>query len=168
MSAPVSVATQLALFLANKPGTFAAVCRALSRAAINIYAITTSDTIDHSVVRMIVDQPRAALRVLEQHGCLVLESDVLMIEGNNKPGSLADITQRLADEGINIEYAYCATEPKASRGLLILRPSNVPKALKALNTPATKARPATAEKKPAAAPKKPAKAKSASSSDPTK
>ncbi|PTY01703.1 amino acid-binding protein [Verrucomicrobia bacterium LW23] len=133
---PVSIANQLALFLANKPGTFAAVCRALSKASVNIYAITTSDTIDHSVVRMIVDQPHTALRVLEAHGTLVLESDVLMIEGHNKPGSLADITQRLADEGINIEYAYCATAPKASRGLLILRPSNVPKALKVLNTSA--------------------------------
>src|ERR1043165_1429086 len=131
---PVSIATQLALFLANKPGTFAAVCRALAKASVNIYAITTSDTIDHSVVRMIVDQPHAALRVLEQHGTLAIECAVLMIEGMNKPGSLADITQRLADEGINIEYAYCATAPKATRGLLILRPSNVPKALKILNT----------------------------------
>src|SRR5689334_23591228 len=40
----MQLATQLALFLDNKPGTFARVCDALSEAKINIYAVSTSDT----------------------------------------------------------------------------------------------------------------------------
>src|SRR5689334_3479875 len=43
----MEITTQLALFLDNRPGTLARVCEALSEAKINIYAITTSDTIDH-------------------------------------------------------------------------------------------------------------------------
>ncbi|MDZ4787347.1 MAG: ACT domain-containing protein [Blastochloris sp.] len=130
----MEIANQLALFLANKPGTLSNVCRVLSEAKINIYAISTSDTIDHSVVRLIVDFPKRALQVFEDHGVLVVENDVIMIDGDNKPGSLQKIAQSLTDAGINIEYAYCATSPKSKRGLLILRPSNVPKALKVLNT----------------------------------
>ena len=125
---------QLALFLDNRPGTLARVCDALSRARINIYAVTTSDTVDHSVIRMIVSDPRKALLLFEEHGTLVVESEVLMIEGDNKPGSLARIAQKLADANINIEYCYCATPPDARKGLLILRPSNAKKALKILNT----------------------------------
>jgi hypothetical protein len=130
---PMHITSQLAVFLANKPGTLAALCRTLSKAKINIYAIATSDSVDHNVVRLIVDEPRRALRLIEEHGALVVATDVLMIEGNNRPGSLAEIAETLAQAKINIEYAYCATAPNSSRGLLILRPSHVANALKALN-----------------------------------
>ena len=130
----MQIARQLALFLENRPGVLARVCNALSTARINIYAISSSDTVDHIVLRMIVSDPGKALRVFEEHGTLVFENDVLMIEGSNKPGSLAAIAQKLADAKINIEYAYCATSPNAQKGLLVLRTSNPRKALKILNS----------------------------------
>lgn len=130
----IEVARQLALFLANKPGMLIEVCNILAKAKINIYAVSTSDTIDHSVVRLIVDNPRKATALFEEYGTLVVETEVIMIEGSNKPGSLSAIAESLAKNKINIEYAYCATSPAARQGLLILRPSNVPKALKILNT----------------------------------
>lgn len=129
----MQVTTQLAVFLANKPGTFAAVCETLAKSNVNIYAVATSDSVDHSVVRMIVDDSSKAVRVLEDIGALVVETDVIMIEGSNKPGSLAQIMRALAEADVNIEYAYCATPPMATRGLLIIRPGNIAKALKALN-----------------------------------
>lgn len=125
---------QLAVFLDNRPGTLARVCDALGAAKINIYAITTSDTVDHSVIRMVVSDPRKAMLLFEEHGTLVVDDDVLMIEGDNKPGSLARIAHKLANADINIEYAYCATSPSAKKGLLILRVSNAKKALKVLNS----------------------------------
>jgi hypothetical protein len=130
----MQITTQLALFLDNRPGMLARVCEALSAAKINIYAITTSDTVDHSVIRMVVSDTRKALLLFEEHGTLVVESEVLMIEGDNKPGSLARIAQRLGDSKINIEYAYCATPPDAKKGLLILRVTDAKKALKVLNS----------------------------------
>jgi hypothetical protein len=129
----VQVTTQLAVFVSNKPGALAELCAILAAAKLNIYAITTSDTIDHSVDRLVVDKPGEALRLLEKHGLLVLKTEVLMIEGANQSGSLAEISKKLADAKINIEYAYSATSPSAPRGVLILRPSSIPKALKLLN-----------------------------------
>ena len=125
---------QLALFLENRPGALARVCDALHAAKINIYAISTSDTVDHSVVRMVVSDPMRALHIFEEHGTLVVEDDVLMIDGDNKPGSLARIANRLAAAKVNIEYIYCATSPSAKKGLLILRTSDAKKALKILNS----------------------------------
>ena len=125
---------QLAIFLDNRPGTLAMVCDTLSEAKINIYAITTSDTIDHSVVRMVVSDPRKAVQLFEEHGALVVDDDVLLIEGDNTPGSLAKICKKLSAAKINIEYCYCATSPDAKKGLLVLRTSDAKKALKALNT----------------------------------
>lgn len=130
----MQLATQLALFLDNRPGTFARVCDALREAKINIYAVSTSDTVDHSVVRMVVSHPRKAMLLFEEHGTLVVETEVLMLEGSNKPGSLGRICDRLAEARINIEYCYCATPPDARKGLLILRVDNAKKAMKVLNS----------------------------------
>lgn len=130
----MQIATQLALFLDNRPGTLARVCDALSEAKINIYAISTSDTVDHSVIRMVVSDARKALLLFEEHGTLVVETEVLLIEGDNKPGSLAKLAHKLAETKVNIEYCYCATPPDARKGLLILRVSDARKALKVLNT----------------------------------
>jgi hypothetical protein len=130
----MQIAKQLAVFLENRPGMLARVCDALSEARINIYAISTSDTIDHTVIRMVVSDTDKALHVFEEHGTLVVEDDVLMLDGDNKPGSLARIAHRLAKARVNIEYAYSATSPSAKKGLLILRVSDPKKALKVLNT----------------------------------
>src|SRR5215472_2088917 len=106
----MEIVPQLALFLENRPGTLAAVCDALSAAKINIFALTISDTVDHAVVRMVVSDTRRALSIFEEHGTLVVENEVLMIE-----------------------YAYLSGSPRAKRGLLILRPNNVKKAFEVLS-----------------------------------
>ncbi len=125
-------ATQLAVFLSNRPGALARVCEALAKAEINIHALATSDTVDHSVVRMVVSDPTKALMLLGEAGVLALENDVLMIEGENDPGMLAKIAERLAKSDVNIEYVYLATSPKSEKGLMILRASDVDKAQRAL------------------------------------
>src|SRR5207244_9775486 len=126
----MQITTQLALFLDNRPGTLARVCDALSAAKINIYAISTSDTVDHSVIRMVVSDWRKALLLFEEHGTLVVETEVLVIEGSNKPGSLAAIAHKLDGGKINVEYADCATPPDAKKGLLVLLVSDAQKAMK--------------------------------------
>jgi hypothetical protein len=124
--------TQLALFLENRPGTLSAMCRALADAGINIFALSVSDAVDHAVVRMVVSDPTGALHLLGERGILVVERDVLMIEGKSKPGELAEIAGKLADHKVNIEYAYTATAPGANKGVMILRVDNMAKAKRIL------------------------------------
>ncbi|HEX4697042.1 MAG TPA: ACT domain-containing protein, partial [Candidatus Udaeobacter sp.] len=73
----LETSTQLALFLANRPGALARVCEALANAGINIQALATSDTVDHTVVRMVVSNPTKALMLLGEAGVLALETEVL-------------------------------------------------------------------------------------------
>src|SRR5260370_22126904 len=113
-------ATQLAVFLANRPGALARVCDALAKVEINIHALTTSDTVDHSVVRMVVSDPTRALMLLGEAGVLALESDVLMIETENEPGVLAKSAERLSRAEVNTEYAYLAASPNAATALFIM------------------------------------------------
>lgn len=128
----VKIAQQLALFLENSPGTLAKVCDALADAKINIYAMSITDSVDHAIVRLVVSDPQRALYLFEAHGTLVIETDVLMIENDNRPGSLSRIAKLLSSKKVNIEYAYLASMPTAKRGLLIMRVDDPKKAQKVL------------------------------------
>jgi hypothetical protein len=95
-------ATQLAVFLSNRPGALMRVCKAWATAEINIHALATSETVDHSVVRMVVSDPTRALMLLGEAGVLAIENDVLMIQRDNHPGTLAKIAERLSNAGVNL------------------------------------------------------------------
>ena len=72
----MEITKQLAVFLDNRPGALARVCEAFEEKGINIHALTTSDTVDHSVVRMVVDDPQSAIWLLEENGGMVVEDEV--------------------------------------------------------------------------------------------
>jgi hypothetical protein len=106
----------------------------LAAEGINIYGLSTSDTTDHNVVRLVLSDPDRALELFEERGTLVVESDVLMVENRNNPGALSKIARALARKKINIEYAYLASHPGDEHGLLILRVRNAKAGLAALKS----------------------------------
>src|SRR5207244_11305811 len=116
----LETATQLALFLDNRPGGLARVCEALAQAGININARTVSDTVDHSVIRMIVSDPTKALMLLGERGVLAFENDVLCIDAANERGVLGKIADALSRAEVNIEYAYFASNITSPKGMIIL------------------------------------------------
>ena len=126
--------TQLAVFLENRPGTLARLCEALAKAGVNIFALTVSDTVDHSVVRMIVSDATKALMLLGERGVLAFENDVLWIDAANELGVLGKITDALSRAEVNIEYAYFASGESSPNGIIVLRPSDVEKARRALSS----------------------------------
>ena len=129
----LETATQLAVFLENRPGALARVCEALAKAGINIHALTVSDTVDHSVIRMIVSDPTKALMLLGERGVLAFENDVLCIDAANEMGVLGRIADALSRAEVNIEYAYFATGGTSPKGIIVLRASDLEKAQRALS-----------------------------------
>jgi len=81
---------------------------------------------------MIVSDPTKALMLLGERGVLAFENDVLCIEASNERGVLGKIADALSRANVNIEYAYFASGASAPKGLIILRPSDVQKAERAL------------------------------------
>lgn len=124
------VMTQLSIFLKNKPGVLGLLCEELATHKINILGLSVSDTVDHSVVRMLCDNAHKASAALGEAGVLVIETDVVVLDLPDKPGVLAGVAQKLARAKVNIEYAYGTTEK--SGGKLVLRVSDTKKAVKAL------------------------------------
>jgi len=128
----MQVARQLSIFLKNRPGTLADVCEHLKDEGVNIVGFSVSDTVDHAVVRMVVDEPMRAIHLLGNAGVLVVENEVLVIELTNKPGQLATLGKTLAENGVNIDYAYGGISREATSGVLYIRVSDTRKAIDVL------------------------------------
>ena len=124
---------QLAIFMDNRPGMLARTCEALAQAQINILALSIIDNVDHAIVRMVVDKSSDAERVLAKLHEKVQEKDVVLMEVPNKIGALARIAERLAEAGINLEYAYCTSSPAQSTGALVLRTNDLEATINALS-----------------------------------
>ena len=122
------VAHQLTIFVANKPGVLGKVCELLRKEKVNIYAITTSDNRDHSVIRLVVDEPHRALGRWRITARSMQETDVIMIDGPNKPGTIAEMARKLR-RGQRQQSTISTAPPRPRRrpGLLIFKPSNVAK-----------------------------------------
>ncbi len=124
----MSIVKQLTILLENKPGALAQTFSELAVKDINILAMSVLDTIDSGLIRMVVDDPAHAKKVLMESGLNVIETDVLAVEMTDKPGTLAEIAKQLSKARINIEYAYVSVPPDKGTSLGIFWVSNLKKA----------------------------------------
>lgn len=130
----MQVVKQLSIFLKNRPGTLADVAEHLTREGVNIIGFSVSDTVDHAVVRIVVDEPMKAVHLLGDAGVLVVENEVIVLDLRNEPGQLARVSTLLSDAGINIEYAYGGLRRDSDSGVLYFRVSDVRKAFEVLSS----------------------------------
>ena len=112
---------QISIFLENKPGQLAGICRALAAADINIATLSLADTAEFGIVRMIVDDHVKGCEVLSAAGFAVRETDVVMATVPNRPGGMAEITARLDSAGADIEYSYAYALGDGDKAILVFR-----------------------------------------------
>src|SRR5262245_51255896 len=123
---------EITAYLDNKPGRLAKICSALAQEKINIQALSVMDTPDRSVLRLVTDDLEPTRKVLTGLGTESEHREVLAVEIDNRPGALARILERLAEEHINIEYAYVAPSGAQGKALGIFHMSNPKRALQIL------------------------------------
>jgi len=128
---------EVSAYLENKPGRLAKICSMLAHEKINIRALSVMDTADRSVLRFVTEEIEPTKRVLTSLGTEFEVGEVLSVQMENRPGALAKVLERLADEHINIEYAYVSVSSEPGRSVGIFHTSNQKKALQVLNDSAT-------------------------------
>jgi hypothetical protein len=97
----------------DQPGVLARLGEAAGAAGINIEGLSAFTGEGKGVVHVLVPDAEAALKALAGAGFDVRAArDVLVIEIADEPGALGRACRRLADEGINIEQAYLATNTR--------------------------------------------------------
>ncbi len=112
---------QISIFLENKIGRLAEITQILGNKEINIRALAIADTTEFGILRMIVDKPQKACEALEEGGFTVSQTEVMVVEIEDKPGGLAKVMAILAKEGINVEYLYAFVAPKGRSALVVLK-----------------------------------------------
>jgi len=151
----MQVQTQFSIFLINKPGVLAAVTGALARAKVNIVAMALMDSGEHGTLRIVCDDPDKARQVLGQTHDRWTESEVVLLELENKPGAFAAVSKKLADAHVNISYAYCTAGAFGGRTTAAFKVADIKKALKILDTVKKAERKAGPRKPPDAGTTKP-------------
>lgn len=127
---------EITAHLENKPGRLAKICSALGHEKVNIQALCVMETPERSVLRMVTTEVDATRKVLTGLGTESEVREVLAVEMENRPGALARLLETLADEHINIEYAYVAPGAAPGKSLGIFHTSNPKRAQKVLAEPA--------------------------------
>jgi len=105
---------QISIFLENKSGRLAEVTDILSRAGVNIRALSLADTADFGILRLIVNQGDLAKQVMKEHGFTVGKTEVVALEVPDRPGGLGEILKILHESGINVEYMYAFVQRPAT------------------------------------------------------
>ena len=116
---------QISIFMENTTGRLADVTALLAKSGINLRAISIADTADFGILRMVADQPDAAVDVLKAAGFAARETDVIAVEVPDQPGALATIMALFRDEGVNIEYLYASLEHSANQAVIVLKVDDV-------------------------------------------
>ena len=120
---------QITVFLDNRPGVLADLCAHLSDRSINIRAMAVLDEPDTGTVRLVVDNPEPAKKILAEAGVKYTSTDCLAAEMPNSLGGFGGIARTLSLAGINIDAIYASAVPGAVTALGIFRVADLDRAL---------------------------------------
>jgi len=124
-------ATQFCIGLDNQPGMLAKLCGALTRAKVNIDAISVADTADCCWVRLVASPTAAAKKALRKGRFNFCTQRVLALTVANRPGELERIANKLSRAGVNVNYVYGSNGPGPS-SMLVFSVSDLDRAANAL------------------------------------
>ncbi len=120
---------QLSIFVENKPGRLIAVIDALAKKGIDISALSIADTTDYGVVRMIVNDPEAAVSALNEIGVFVKLTDVIAVTIKDSCGGLGESLHTITDAGIEILYMYAFVGKISGKAIMVLKADDMNRAV---------------------------------------
>jgi hypothetical protein len=128
MGAKMERITEIFVILENRPSTLGELCSHLAEEGINIEAIG----VFHDAAKIYVNNISKAQKLLNKLNYTIELRDVIKVDLENRPGALAELTTKLGNKGINIEYCYGTLSKKGDRVSVILDVSDIDRAIKVL------------------------------------
>ena len=111
---------QLSIFLENAPGRLYEATHALGQAGINLRSLCISDTSDFGVLRILVSDVAAARRVIMEKQLPARVDDVVAVEIDDVPDSLATVLALFRETQVNVEYMYALSGTGLSTGTAVM------------------------------------------------
>jgi hypothetical protein len=111
------MAFDLVIEIENTAGALAQVAAAISDAGVNIAAATCIGTAETAELHILVKHPEAVRHSLAiSHLAVTREREVVVVDVEDRPGVLADLTRKIARAGVNIDLVYVATRNRVVFG----------------------------------------------------
>jgi hypothetical protein len=107
--------TEIFVILENRPSTLGELCSHLAENDINIEAIG----VFQDTAKLYVKNVSKAVKLLNKLNYTTELRDVIKIDLENRSGSLAEVTTRLGNKGINIEYCYGTLSHKGGASIIL-------------------------------------------------
>ncbi len=123
---------QLSVFVENKSGRLAEITSIIANAGIDIRALSIADTTDFGILRLVVNKPDEAQKVLKEAGLTVSLTNVIAVGIPDRPGGFAETMTAIADKDVGVEYMYAFISRDSDRAYLIMRVLDNEKAIAAL------------------------------------
>jgi len=129
----VNLTKGIVVTVTNKIGALADMSKVLADHGINIEAVKGYADNEKAKIMLITDDNLRSIDALKKSGYKsAVESEMIMLELENNPGALKNITAKLASEEIDIKFIYGTTCPSGCPARIILSTSDNQKALVAL------------------------------------
>jgi hypothetical protein len=129
----MEIASEVTAHLENKPGRLAKICSALAQEKVDLRAITVMEADGPSVLRFVASDLETTKKVLTALGTEYKVTEVLAVGLENRTGGLARVLEKLAEEHINVDYAYASAVNTQGKALGIFHTSNPKRALQILS-----------------------------------
>lgn len=103
------MATDVTVILDDRPGELARLGETAASAGVNIRGLAALTGEGRGVVHVLVDDVvvRRLHHALDAAGMGVAdEREVFVVDVEDRPGTLGELTRRLADAGVNVDLAY--------------------------------------------------------------
>ncbi len=114
----------LTVSLEDRPGTMADMGEALAKAGVNIEGICGFPVSGRGVAHILVEDAAKARKALEGAGIKVTaQNDALVVDVIDRPGTLGQVTRKMAKAGVNLNLIYLATNTR-----LVIGADNLEKA----------------------------------------
>lgn len=110
---------QFSIFTPNRLGRLNELISTFATRQVHVLALTVLDTTDSSIIRLVVDDPDAARRLLEDAGFAYSESSLLVVELESVT-ELTDVISALLETELNINYLYSFIPHPDGKSLLAL------------------------------------------------
>jgi hypothetical protein len=111
------MATDLTIYLDDRPGKVAAVGEVLGQAGINIEGGFALVVGGQGIMHVLVEDADAATRALQDADFEVREAqEVLVLELEDRPGALGEAARRVAEAGVNLNVFYVASSTRVVLG----------------------------------------------------
>ncbi len=123
---------QLSIFLENAPGRLYEATRALGEAGINLRSLCISDSSDFGVLRILVSDVPKARRVIMEKQLPARVDDVVAVEIEDVPGSLAKVLHPFQEKRVNVEYMYALAGASSGKAVMVFRFNDNDKAIEIL------------------------------------